>query len=168
MAASNPPIMFSNEEYEIRAAKNVDEFREEWWRHMQILGWNRGYHDLNTYMDCSEGSGMLLLIHKASTKIVGMVCAVVYPNSTGWLSFFIVDAEHRRKRMGAELFKWAMADFERHGTNIVGLDGVAEQKATYERRGYVDSPLGTIKLMARPLVEKLPLGDVADLAVSCA
>jgi hypothetical protein len=69
---------------------------------------------------------------------------------------FIIDGSHRAQGMGRELFKAGMAEFKRNGVQIVGLDGVVEQKATYERRGF-ESPLGTVKIMMRPLVAKEPL-----------
>ncbi|KAK3677882.1 hypothetical protein LTR78_001977 [Recurvomyces mirabilis] len=152
-------ILYSNNDYEIRPARSVNEYRNLWWRYMVELGWNRGYFDIDTYMNPSHGSGMLLLIHKGQDKrrICGHVAAVINANNTGWLSLFVVGEEHRGKGMGGKLFEAAMEDFREHGTEIMGLDGVAEQKATYERRGFVDSPLGTVRIMTRPLVEKVPL-----------
>jgi predicted GNAT family acetyltransferase len=119
-----------------------------------------GIYDLDTYMNPSIGYGTLLLIHKATKEPCGHISAVINQNQTGWISMFIVDAAHRGKGMGAELFKCAMADFERKGTKIQGLDGVVQQKNTYERRGFQDSPLGLLKLMMRPLVDKEPLPEV--------
>jgi len=155
----NDRILFSNDEYEIRPARSVNEYRNLWWRYMIELGWNRGYYDIDTYVNPSHGSGMLLLIHKGEDKrrICGHVVAVINANKTGWLSLFVIGEEHRGKGMGSKLFKAAMQDFREHGTEIMGLDGVAEQKATYERRGFVDSPLGTVRIMTRPLVDKVPL-----------
>lgn len=163
-------VVWSNGEYEIRPAKNTDEFRDVWWGFMQILQWNRGYYDLDTYMNPSLGSGMILLIEKATAKCVGHVSAVINPNSTGWVSMFIIDEKHRGKGLGRELFKAAEADFERNGTKTIGLDGVVEQRQTCtcistntarladvvtdERRRFVASPLGEVKIMMRPLVAK--------------
>ena len=81
-------------------------------------------------MNPSISSGMILLMDKSSGKPVGHVSAVVNSNQTGWISMFIIDESHRGKGMGRELFKAAMKDAERHGATIMGLDGVAEQKAT--------------------------------------
>ena len=44
-----------------------------------------------------------------------------------------------------------MDQFRLHGTAYVGLDSVAEQKSSYERRGFVASPLGTIRCMSYKL-----------------
>ena len=128
-------------------------------------------------MKPSTGSGMLLLIDKTNGCPVGHVSAVANSNNTGWISMFIIDAAHRGKGMGQELFQAAMADAKRAGVKILGLDGVREQKSTCEsmkrchclifffraedpideRRRFVESPLGTVKIMMRPLVAKKTL-----------
>lgn len=131
MATNTDAVVFwSDENYEIRPAKNTDEFRDVWWGFMQVLGWNRGYFDLDTYMNPSLGSGMILLIEKATGKCVGHVAAIINPNSTGWVSMFIIDEKHQGKGLGRELFKAAEADFKRKGTKIIGLDGVVVQRQT--------------------------------------
>ena len=83
-------------------------------------------------MNPSLGSGMLILIDKSEGKPVGHVAAVVNSNSTAWMSMFIIDAAHRGKGMGRELFKAAVADAKKAGVEILGLDGVREQKGTCE------------------------------------
>ncbi|GIZ41790.1 hypothetical protein CKM354_000508400 [Cercospora kikuchii] len=150
-------VLYENESYLIRPAVNTDEFRKVWWGFMQTLGWNRGYYDLDTYMNPSRGYGMFLLIDKASNTPVGHVAGIVNQNSTGWVSMFIIDERHRGKGLGRELFKAAEYDLARNGVQCIGLDGVVEQKQTYERRNFVSSPLGTIRIMVRPLVEKDPV-----------
>ncbi|KAM3424674.1 hypothetical protein BST61_g6661 [Cercospora zeina] len=157
MASGPGPILYEDESYLIRPAVNTEEFRNVWWGFMQSLGWNRGYYDLDTYMNPSRGYGMLLLIEKASHTPVGHVAGIVNQNSTGWVSMFIIDEQHRGKGLGRELFKAAEYDLARNGVKCIGLDGVVEQKQTYERRGFVSSPLGTIRIMTRPLVEQSPL-----------
>ncbi|EME40948.1 hypothetical protein DOTSEDRAFT_74487 [Dothistroma septosporum NZE10] len=161
MAAAPGAVLWSDSEYEIRPARNTDEFRDWWWSSMQTLGWGVGYYDLDTFMNPSSGYGMLLLIEKSSRQPVGHVSAVINSNSTGWVSMFVVDEKHRGKGLGRELFKAAEADFDRCGTKIRGLDGVAEQKQTYERRQFVASPLGTVKQLVRPLIAAVPISDNA-------
>jgi ribosomal protein S18 acetylase RimI-like enzyme len=91
---------------------------------------NRGWYDLDSYMNPSLGDGMILLIEKASHKPVGMVAAVINANSTGWISFFIIDEKFRGRGLGRELFRSAEKDLERRGTKMIGLDSVAEQRST--------------------------------------
>jgi hypothetical protein len=43
---------------------------------------------------------------------------------------FIVEAGFRGKGLGRHLFDAVMKDFERAGTEIIGLDGVPEQVGT--------------------------------------
>lgn len=92
-----------------------------------------GYYDLDTLMNPSIGYVMLLLIEKSSGKPVGHVSAVINTKSTGWVSMFVIDEKHRGKGLGRKLLKAAEADFDRCGTKIRGLDGVAEQKPTCKR-----------------------------------
>ncbi|KAF2723897.1 hypothetical protein K431DRAFT_263728 [Polychaeton citri CBS 116435] len=143
-------------DFEIRPAKSHEESKTIWWPFMQKLGWNRGWHDLETYMDHSQSCGLLLCVQKSTGKPVGHVSAVINSNSTGWVSMFIVDDAWQGKGIGREMFKAAMDEFKLHGTEVIGLDGVVVQKSTYERRGFKDSKLGVLKLMTRSLVAKQP------------
>lgn len=90
-------------------------------------------------MNPSNGYGMILLIHKASQEPVGHVAAVINERtkgvSTGWISMFIVDEQHRGQKLGRELFKAAERDFEEKGVEIRGLDGVVEQRETCKFAG---------------------------------
>lgn len=73
---------------------------------------------------------MILCIEKVSKKPIGIVSAIINANSTGWVSMFIVDEQHRRKGLGRHLFSAALADFASKGVQIVGLDAVVEQRQT--------------------------------------
>lgn len=117
-------------------------------------------------MGHSRSSGMLLIIPRDLDKPVGHVAAVINSNSTGWVSMFIVDPNYRGLGLGAGLFSRAMQDFKSNGTKIVGLDAVAEQKKTYERRGFVESKLGVLRLMGRPLVAKESIHAAVELTVT--
>lgn len=109
---------------------------------------------------------MLLAVPRGSNKPIGHISAVINTNSTGWVSMFIVDEAYRGKAIGAALFDEMMHDFRSFGTKIVGLDGVAEQKATYERRGFVESQAGVLKLMNRPLFSKKEVHAAAEIQVT--
>lgn len=103
-------------------------------------------------MDHSQSPGMLLIFPKGSKKPVGHIAAIVNSNSTGWVSLFVVDEAYRGKGLGRALWEAMMEDFHKCGTKLIGLDGVLEQKGNYERKGFVESTLGTVKIMSRPLV----------------
>lgn len=85
---------------------------------LTVAAKDRGYYDLETFMNPSVGSGMILLIEKATGKPCGHVAAVINANSTGWISMFIISPAHRGKGLGRELFKAAIADFGRCGTEL--------------------------------------------------
>jgi hypothetical protein len=84
-----------------------------------------------------------------------MVLPFTYPNKTGWISFFIMNAAYRGKGLGRELWKEMELVFRNAGTTIIGLDGVEEQVETYKRRGYMDC--ASIPLMMRDSIQDKPI-----------
>jgi hypothetical protein len=56
---------------------------------------------------------------------------------------------------GAKLFQAGLDQFTKNGVEVVGLDAVQEQVATYGRRGFVEK--GKIRLMQRLGTKELPL-----------
>jgi hypothetical protein len=84
-----------------------------------------------------------------------MVLPFTYPNKTGWVAFFIMNAAYRGKGLGRELWKEMELVFRKRGTTVIGLDGVEEQVETYERRGFVDC--ATIPLMMRDSIQEKPI-----------
>jgi hypothetical protein len=50
---------------------------------------------------------------------------------------------------GRTLFEAALQKFKNDDTSVIGLDAVIESKATYERRGFVESSLGENCYMSR-------------------
>lgn len=117
-------------------------------------------------MGHSRSSGMLLIIPKDGDKPVGHVAAVFNTNSTGWVSMFIVNAGYRGLGLGRAMLSKAMQDFKSHGTKIVGLDAIAEQKQTYKRRGFLESKLGLLRFMKRPLVAKEGIHASVEITVT--
>ncbi|KAJ9628647.1 hypothetical protein H2203_002549 [Taxawa tesnikishii (nom. ined.)] len=166
----------AEEQYLIRHGTSVDEVKKIWWPFMLNLGWvfilphqpfscpssadtfrqNRSSYDLATYMDASK-SKMLVVLPRSTNEPVGHIQATIYDNKTGWVAMFIVEQACRGLGYGRALFETAMDEFTRNGTKYVGLDGVAEQKKTYERRGFVESQLGLVKCMYRNLTSHAPL-----------
>jgi GNAT superfamily N-acetyltransferase len=84
-----------------------------------------------------------------------MIIALTYPNSTAWVGFFIMTELFRGQGLGRELWKEMERTFQREGSAIIGLDGVAAQVETYKRRGFVDC--ARIPLMIRESVAKKPI-----------
>jgi GNAT acetyltransferase-like protein/acetyltransferase (GNAT) family protein len=62
------------------------------------------------------------------------VSCALYGDSYAFIGFYIVRQDLRGRGVGSPLFERALA---RAGGRVVGLDGVLEQQAYYERRGFV-------------------------------
>ncbi|KAB5550745.1 acyl-CoA N-acyltransferase, partial [Coniochaeta sp. 2T2.1] len=149
-------VIVETPDYIIRSCASLGEGRDFWWPHMQDLGWNRNSLDAQThYKVARDGKDWFLLISKETSRPEGMIIAFTYPNSTGWVGFFIVNRESRGKGWGAALFRALLASCEQTKTTFIGLDGVEEQMETYRRRGFVQ--VGRIKLMTRPSLRRSPL-----------
>jgi len=155
-------IFWSDDNYLVRPARDAREF-VLWWKFMKQLKWNRGFWDLETWMHPTVECNMLLLIEKASNKIIGHVGAAIYDNSVGWIYAFVIAEKYRGKGLGRPLFKAAQTVLEKCEVQTIGLDGVPMQKGTYERRGFVASTQGEVLILDRPLVAKQPLpGNAID------
>lgn len=81
-------------------------------------------------------------------RVTHAVTSVLLSTTTeqAWLSVLIIDALHQGRGMGRELLNAAMLDFEFMETETVGLDAPAERKVVFKRRGFVDSPVGTVNI----------------------
>lgn len=84
----------------------------------------------------------------------GCIISYIFPNSTGWISFFVLTAPYRGYGMGRELFRACMDFFSRARLEYIGLDSVPEQCETYGRRGFVETNL--IAICTRPNVKDIP------------
>jgi hypothetical protein len=80
-------------------------------------------------------------------KPEGCIVPFVYPNGTGWVGFFCLNAAVRGQGWGAKLFQAGLDHFKKNGAMVVGLDAVQEQVGTYGRRGFVEK--ARVKLMVR-------------------
>ncbi|TID14518.1 hypothetical protein E6O75_ATG08664 [Venturia nashicola] len=152
----------------IRPATSLEEATDIWWPLMQILGWNRARADLKTHYTSSTSlSGVPGFLIVASTshpsKAEGCIVPFIYKNKTGWIGFFCLNAPVRGLGWGAELFQAALDLFVGQGVEVVGLDAVQEQVATYRRRGFVEMEKGIVRLMMRQGVKEVPLDETSDL-----
>ncbi|KAF2264683.1 hypothetical protein CC78DRAFT_616594 [Lojkania enalia] len=149
--------------FAVRSAKSLGEVLELWWPLMKELEWNRDHDDAIThYHVARKGSNWLLVVSNESNKPEGCVVAFTYPNSTGWVGFFCVNAPYRGKGLGRALWNGLEASFRTSNTTFIGLDGVEQQVNTYRRRGFVD--LALINLMTRPSLEEKPIfGEIQTL-----
>jgi hypothetical protein len=85
----------------------------------------------------------------------GCIVPFVFDNGTGWVGCFCMNAPMRGLGWGGALFSQCLAEFEKAGAKMVGLDGVAEQVQTYERRGFKTTNI--VRLMVRKGIRDQPL-----------
>ncbi|KAF2116101.1 acyl-CoA N-acyltransferase [Lophiotrema nucula] len=144
--------------YIVRPAKSLKEATDLWWPLMSELGWNRDLDDGKThYHVARNGNDWLLLTNKDTEKPEGCVVAFTYPNGTGWVGFFCVNAPLRQQGLGRTLWTALEASFHASGTSVIGLDGVEQQVNTYKRRGFKDC--AKIHLMVRPSLQEKALSS---------
>lgn len=93
-------------------------------------GWNPGLHDADTF-HATDPEGFLLGV--LDGEPVGMVSAVRYGRSFGFLGFYIVRPPFRGQGHGLALWRAAMQRFQ---GRLVGLDGVVAQQGNYRKSGF--------------------------------
>ncbi|MBX9583005.1 MAG: GNAT family N-acetyltransferase [Gemmataceae bacterium] len=93
-------------------------------------GWNPGRHDGPCFFAADPGG---MMVGEPAGRPVATISCVRYGDGYGFLGQYIVRPEYRGRGFGRRL--WT-AGFARFGTRNVGLDGVLEQVANYERSGF--------------------------------
>lgn len=94
-------------------------------------GWNPGLHDRPTF-HATDPEGFLG--GWLDDELVGMVSAVGYGRTFGFIGFYLVQPDHRGRGHGLALWRAAM---QRMGERVIGLDGVVAQQDNYRRSGFV-------------------------------
>lgn len=126
-------------------------------------GWNPGLDDAERFL---RADPQAFLAAELDGEIVATVSCVLYDDSYAFIGFYIVRSGLRGRGIGTPLFNRAL---ERAGDRVVGLDGVPEQQAYYERRGFVPAyrnvrwrttgggarPDGSVELSSVPFEELL-------------
>ena len=93
-------------------------------------GWNPGLHDADSFHATDPGG---FLIGRLDGAPIGMVSAVKYGASFGFIGFYIVRPPWRRQGHGLALWRAAMARLQ---GRLIGLDGVVAQQDNYRRSGF--------------------------------
>lgn len=94
-------------------------------------GWNPGLDDRERFL-AADPESFMATDHDG--EIAGTVSCALYGEDYAFIGFYIVRSDLRGRGIGSTLFDRALA---RAGSRVVGLDGVLEQQASYERRGFV-------------------------------
>eukprot|EP00756_Hemistasia_phaeocysticola_P025143 Hpha_TRINITY_DN1598_c0_g1::TRINITY_DN1598_c0_g1_i1::g.57135::m.57135 len=121
---------------EIRPVASREEFAAVHLKWAAEEGWNPGKHDDQYFTADPPG----FLVGTIDGEPVGAISAVSCPGVDGsppfgFIGFFIVKPEHRRKGLGKEIMA---AGLERlSGCGVIGLDGVLQQVRRYEGLGFV-------------------------------
>ena len=93
-------------------------------------GWNPGLDDAERFL-AADPDSFLATEHEG--EIVATISCAHYGDSYAFIGFYIVRPDLRGRGIGSPLFEQAL---ERAGARNIGLDGVLDQQAYYERRGF--------------------------------
>jgi ribosomal protein S18 acetylase RimI-like enzyme len=94
-------------------------------------GWNPGLYDADSFF-AADPQGFFLGF--LNGEPVASISAVSYPDSFGFLGFYIVKPEYRGKGFGWKIWQKGMKHLARHN---IGLDGVVAQQGNYKKSGFI-------------------------------
>lgn len=94
-------------------------------------GWNPGLHDGDSFWAADPGGFLIGLV---DGEPVGMISAVRYGTTYGFIGLYIVRPAFRGQGYGIALWKAAMQALQ---GRLVGLDGVVVQQENYRKSGFV-------------------------------
>jgi GNAT superfamily N-acetyltransferase len=107
------------------------ESRRQRSRGQRLRAWNPGLDDAQRFLAADPDS---FLAAEFEDEIVATVSCAHYGDSYAFIGFYIARPDLRGQGIGSPLFERAL---ERAGKRSIGLDGVLDQQAYYERRGFV-------------------------------
>ncbi|GAB6261271.1 GNAT family N-acetyltransferase [Photobacterium sp. R1] len=93
-------------------------------------GWNPGLNDAACYAKADPNGFLIGLLDE---EPIATISAIRYDSTFGFIGFYIVKPEYRGKGYGIQLWNAAMKSLT--GCNV-GLDGVVEQQANYQKSGF--------------------------------
>jgi ribosomal protein S18 acetylase RimI-like enzyme len=93
-------------------------------------GWNPGLHDADAFFP-TDPHGFFLGV--LDGEPVGCISAVAYDDCFGFIGFYIVRPEFRGRGFGRRIWDAAIPYL---GERTIGLDGVVEQQAYYQKSGF--------------------------------
>ncbi|MEM9216180.1 MAG: GNAT family N-acetyltransferase [Cyanobacteria bacterium P01_F01_bin.150] len=93
-------------------------------------GWNPGLHDAASFYNTDPGG---FLMGWLKDTPIASISAVRYGEGFGFIGFYIVRSEYRGQGYGFRLWQAGMDHLQ---GRIVGLDGVVEQQANYQKSGF--------------------------------
>ncbi|TPJ74610.1 GNAT family N-acetyltransferase [Mesorhizobium sp. B2-7-1] len=106
-------------------------------------GWNPGIGDAAA-LRAADPEGFIGAF--VGGEMVAGISAVAYGPAFGFIGLYICRSDRRGEGHGKAVWEAGMA---RLGNRIIGLDGVAEQRANYQRMGFV-AAYETVRHSGRP------------------
>ncbi|RWM95249.1 MAG: GNAT family N-acetyltransferase [Mesorhizobium sp.] len=106
-------------------------------------GWNPGIDDAAA-LRAADPEGFISAF--VTGEMVAGISAVAYGAEFGFIGLYICRPDRRGEGHGKAVWDAGMA---RLGDRIVGLDGVAEQRANYQHKGFVPA-YETVRFSGRP------------------
>ncbi|TIV63312.1 MAG: GNAT family N-acetyltransferase [Mesorhizobium sp.] len=119
-------------------------------------GWNPGLGDAAAFRTADPDGFIGAFV---DGEMVAGISAVAYGPGFGFIGLYICRPDRRGEGHGKAVWDAGMA---RLGNRIIGLDGVAEQRANYERMGFVPG-YETVRYSGRP-AGLLEGGDIRPMA----
>ncbi|AZO22037.1 GNAT family N-acetyltransferase [Mesorhizobium sp. M1E.F.Ca.ET.045.02.1.1] len=107
-------------------------------------GWNPGIDDAAA-LRAADPEGFIGAF--AGGEMVAGISAVAYGSGFGFIGLYICRPDRRGEGHGKAVWD---AGMERLGDRIIGLDGVAEQRANYQRKGFAPA-YQTVRFSGRPV-----------------
>ena len=99
-----------------------------------IAGWNQTEADWRRMISCG-GEGVMLA-ERAGAR-AGVVAALAYDGTYGWIAMMLVHPDHRRMGVATRLMKRAIDHLQARGVGTIGLDATDAGRPVYERLGFV-------------------------------
>lgn len=96
----------------------------------RVEGWNPGLCDARPFY-YTDPNGYF--IYKLENMPIGCISAVAYSPSYGFMGFYIVLPEYRKRGYGLKLWKHAISYL---GNRSIGLDGVVAQQDNYKKSDF--------------------------------
>ncbi|TPJ31094.1 GNAT family N-acetyltransferase [Mesorhizobium sp. B2-8-3] len=125
-------------------------------------GWNPGIDDATAFR-AADPDGFIGAF--TGGEMVAGISAVAYGSGFGFIGLYICRPDRRGEGHGKAVWDAGMA---RLGNRIIGLDGVAEQRANYQRMGFVPA-YETVRHSGRPAglpgggdIRPVTVADMAD------
>jgi hypothetical protein len=121
-------------------------------------GWNPGIYDATCFYAADPKGFFVGLL---DNEPISCISTVSYNQSFAFLGFYIVKPEYRYKGYGLKIWNTAMASLQKKN---IGLDGVVEQQANYQKSGFAFA-YSNIRYegIAKPSAETFP--EIVPLSV---